>query len=500
MYPELNRLFNDIWFLIFFVLLLASLGTWFISKKAKKEKGDAHLFLHYRKFILIAILIYIIFFGVTSILQHYALNTHAEDLGMFTQIIWNTLHGKVAYTTLKHECFFKEHFAPIYIVLSPLYLIFDTPVTLLVLQAVMLALTALPIYYIAMLKLKNPFVAYALSISYLLCPHIHCANLFDFHQEVLEGFLILSGFYFILKDKKILASILLFLAFLCKEDVSLNVIPLALLLIFKEKKKIGIPILVVSIIWFIVTVKLIIPSYNEVGEGHIFFAVRYGWLGSNPFEIMKNIILNPFKVIEHIFTLDKIAVVIRMLLPIAFLNLANLWGFSLFVLPLFANLLSTFQPQYTLSAHYAVVIIPFVYLGAIYGADSLNKIWGHSHKLFLFIIIASVLSVFAFAPHTFNFRKCKITAHKKLFFELKKQIPKDAKVSTQVDLLPHLAHRKIIYLFPEILDAEYVLIDTKGNIWPSKEEEYKKHVEKLISNKEFKETLKKDGYYLFKSY
>ena len=508
MSAELNRLFNDIWFLVFFVLLLSSLATHFISKSSKllnflgrQERVKSKSADTYKKLILVFILIYIIFFGTTSIIQHYALNTHAEDLGMFTQVVWNTLHGNIAYTTLKHECFFKEHFAPIYIIISPLYIIFNTPVTLLVIQTIMLALMALPVYYIANLKLKSPLAAFALSLSYLFCPHIHCANLFDFHQEVIEGFLILTAFYLILKSRIVMACILLALAFSCKEDVSLNVIPLALLLIFKEKKKIGIPLLIISVLYFVIATKFIIPAFNSPGEGSVFFAVRYGWLGSNPFEIMKNSLLNPVKVIEHVLTLDKIAVVARMLLPIAFMNLANFWGIFLFILPLFANLLSSFQPQYTLSAHYAVVIMPFVYLGAIYGANTLDfsfKSYKTKYRLWIFVIIASILAAFAFAPHTFNMRKCKITPHKKLFYSFKKQIPEKAKLSTQVDLLPHLAHREKVYLFPEILDAEYVLIDTKGNVWPCSYEDYRKHVNKLMSNRKFKKVAEKDGYYLFK--
>ena len=49
-----------------------------------------------------------------------------------------------------------------------------------------------------------------------------------------------------------------------------------------------------------------------------------------------------------------------------------------------------------------------------------------------------------------------------------RQIPRDAVVSTMSDIATHLTARRTIYLFPDVADAEYLLLDTdpRANYWP----------------------------------
>jgi len=52
-----------------------------------------------------------------------------------------------------------------------------------------------------------------------------------------------------------------------------------------------------------------------------------------------------------------------------------------------------------------------------------------------------------------------VTPHQQLFARFASQIPRDVKVSTTSTLFPHLSHRRVLYRFPTILDAEYILLD-----------------------------------------
>jgi hypothetical protein len=49
-----------------------------------------------------------------------------------------------------------------------------------------------------------------------------------------------------------------------------------------------------------------------------------------------------------------------------------------------------------------------------------------------------------------------------------RQMPRDAVVSTMSDIATHLTARRTIYLFPDVADAEYLLLDTdpRANYWP----------------------------------
>ena len=125
--------------------------------------------------VWIFIISYTIFFSWYSILKHYAFLTTAFDLGIFDQALWSTLHGKFLYTTLHGEeasVTFAHHFQPILLLILPIYAVYQSPETLLVLQSFFLALGALPIYWIARKKL-NELAGLVFSASYLLYPALH---------------------------------------------------------------------------------------------------------------------------------------------------------------------------------------------------------------------------------------------------------------------------------------------------------------------------------------
>jgi uncharacterized membrane protein len=173
------------------------------------------------------------------------------------------------------------------------------------------------------------------------------------------------------------------------------------------------------------------------------------------------------------------------------------------MLPLSANLLSTMGIQATMQFQYPIHVIPFVYIGAIYGAEiifrKLKDRKRTSNFLWIFIIVSGILSSFAFGSTVYNFRRCKVNEHKKIFFtSVKPNIPKTSPLSSQANLLPHFSHREKIYRFPRIDDAEYVLVDINSNKWPCSDEEYEKNIALLKSNPKYKLTFEKDGYMVFK--
>jgi hypothetical protein len=67
-----------------------------------------------------------------------------------------------------------------------------------------------------------------------------------------------------------------------------------------------------------------------------------------------------------------------------------------------------------------------------------------------------------FCPWSQNFEIPQVAAHHRLFQRFAAQIPPEAVISTTPPLFPHLSHRRVIYLFPEVRDAEFVLLDVSG--------------------------------------
>jgi hypothetical protein len=79
------------------------------------------------------------------------------------------------------------------------------------------------------------------------------------------------------------------------------------------------------------------------------------------------------------------------------------------------------------------------------------------------------------------------------------QIPPDAIVSAQFNLLSHVSQRQRAHIFPRIEDADYVWLDTQGVIEPfATREEYQAAVEALRADSSFEVTSEQDGFILFR--
>ncbi len=98
---------------------------------------------------LALVLLYAVVFGSLALIRHWAFHSTALDLGVFDQVLWNTVHGRFMESTLSLErcdphSFFLDHFSPALLLIVPFYLVVPRPETLIAFQTVALALGAWP--------------------------------------------------------------------------------------------------------------------------------------------------------------------------------------------------------------------------------------------------------------------------------------------------------------------------------------------------------------------
>jgi uncharacterized membrane protein len=105
--------------------------------------------------LFVSAMIYGASFSILTVLRCHALKTCVWDLGIFTQSFWTTSNAsKFLYHTCEHfinPCgsSFRGHFSPISFLVVPFYWILQTSETLLVIQAFILALAAVPTFKLA---------------------------------------------------------------------------------------------------------------------------------------------------------------------------------------------------------------------------------------------------------------------------------------------------------------------------------------------------------------
>lgn len=130
--------------------------------------------------------IFIIIFSLYSLNRHFSFNSHAFDLGIYTQAIYLYSQNLTPFSTLKHMILLADHFGLILLLLSPIYKLFPIASTLLVLQAIFVAVSSIPIYFIALDKLKNVTVSFLITLSYLTSVGILSGINFDFHLTTIS--------------------------------------------------------------------------------------------------------------------------------------------------------------------------------------------------------------------------------------------------------------------------------------------------------------------------
>ena len=86
-------------------------------------------------------------YAAVSVGRYRRLGTRSYDLGIYEQTVRAYAHFQAPIVELKGPGYnvLGDHFSPVTVLLAPFYRVFPSPVTLLVLQAALFALSAIPV-------------------------------------------------------------------------------------------------------------------------------------------------------------------------------------------------------------------------------------------------------------------------------------------------------------------------------------------------------------------
>ena len=474
----------------------------------RKKASDPRLMV---ALVGMAILLYVLLFSYLTVLKHDAFDTTAFDLGNMDQAVWNSLRGRfLPFTNWGEEgTRLAYHVDPILIVISPLYLLYSDPRTLLVFQTVVIALGAWPIYLLARERLGDSPAAMVFPLVYLLFPALQAANIFDFHPTTLVAGLFPYAFYFQEKRRYALFFLFAVLVMACKEEMPLLLVMLGFYaLLLQRNWRVGTAAMALGAVWFIVAVYIIIPHFNP--EGRSPYLGAYSHLGQGPIGIIKSAMTDPMAVIGALLTREKLVYLRDLFLPVGFLSLLGPQVLFLSMPTLGIILLSSDPQVFTLEKfHYASPLVPVVVISAVYGTAFLSERLGarlsipRGRWVYIisgFVLLSSVLyhGARGFTPLGGNFSLPQVTDHDRVASELIAMVPQEAIVSAQSRLNPHLSQREKIYMFPRVEDAEYVFFDVTADSWPIHPNDQWRLFESLVTEEGFGVLAAKDGYTLLR--
>ena len=374
------------------------------------------------------------------------------------------------------------HFSPGLFLLVPGYALFPSPYYLLIVQTIALALGAWPLFLLAKkylvgspstsLRARWPLI---IAGAYLLYPSLHWANMYDFHEITFFVPLMLAALYFL--EEKRWGWMTLFLAFAAsmKEDAILAVFFVGVYMLTTRREPVmpanagiqtgsriksgmtnklfGISIIVLSLIYFILAVKVIMPALG----GGVLRLDRYANLGTTPIEMVKN-------AIPAVLSGSKLLYLLWLFLPVSFLLFFS-WQNLILLLPgLPENLLTDYQFQFSGLYHYDAILIPAVFIGTIFGLKKVLTRWPSKEIAIRWALISlavisfllrSPLGVFSFPANYFS-----NNPQREDYRRLVALVPEGVSVAANTNLVPHISHREFVFpLRSETLLPDMVIID-----------------------------------------
>ncbi|AFL94388.1 hypothetical protein CL1_0173 [Thermococcus cleftensis] len=173
--------------------------------------------------------------------RHYTFRTNAFDMGIFMQSLWSTVHGDFMYNTVEWFVFcapnhFRIHLSPVLAVLAPLYGLLPHAETLLVIQTVVISLSAYLLYLLAGRIIGESKIALALVVMYLGNSLVQGINSYDFHAVPFAmPFIFLAAL--MIEQKRYGLALLSALGILsAREDAGIAVISLGLFYLLKNRE------------------------------------------------------------------------------------------------------------------------------------------------------------------------------------------------------------------------------------------------------------------------
>lgn len=466
---------------------LTFLGGVFVYTQLKNwPKSKKRLFYWWqnnRAEIILGLLIltYVAYFTSLTFLRHANFITSRYDLGNMDQTVWNTLQGNFFQLTRPEGEGMLSRFAIhgdiFLVIMTPFYWVISSPYVLLFIQTVVLALGALPLYWLGKEVIGNKFLALLVCFAYLTFPPMQRANIFDFHAVTLATTFLLFAFYYAYRQRYIPLVIFSILALTTKETMAFTVAMLGIYLVMiKRSWKVGMVIIIVSLGWFYVLIERIIPGVRGP-EGAHFALGYYEHLGKTPRQIIGNFVLNPKAWFVYLANGKTALYLLYFLVPTGFI--AILSPIILLALPEIAlNVVSKNTQMQTIFYQYTSAITPFVFISMIFGIAKVRS-WLEKRRGFLakggwirqpsnliamYIIFWLAIGLLLWSPLPgFAGRDVKPFYWRhpsgRYLTELSHKISTDEAVSATSNLSPHFTHRQESYLFPNgVGRADYIIV------------------------------------------
>lgn len=442
--------------------------------------------------------LFALIFCSISLVNHYSFRTFAFDLGIYNNMLYSYAHFKLNYTPLQQPLVyhaFADHFEPIFFLFAPFYWIFGS-YTLLIIQIILVIFGGIGAMKFAQLHSNNNILSITILIQFYAMWGVYSALAFDFHNNITAAMLVPWVMVFA-QQKNIKALIIAWaLILLSKENMALYGIFVCLglaLHYFKDKqlRNLFLILTTASAVYFVLVVKIFIPSFQQPGAGY-FYDGMYRSIGTTPKEILSNVISRPgylFRLLFENYSGESIYDGIKKELHVSVLVSGGVFllfrpQFLVMLIPIYAQKLFNSDPaRWGINYHYSIEFVPILTACTSVFITSIKIKTNYQYYLGLMVALLTGYYTYLKIENRVStwYDKNNVMFYDKSRYQSPfnvGQLHKDIKqyVTDDIDslaaqnvLVPHLANRTHIYMFPNTVNANYILLAPQTNTYPLKD-------------------------------
>jgi uncharacterized membrane protein len=311
-------------------------------------------------------------YSVISVSRYLQLEPGSWDLGIFTEYVKQIAHLHAPVVSIRGPGFnlLGDHFQPIVALVAPFFRLAPSPVTLLLAQALLTALSVIPVSRAARAKLGTT-AGWVIGAAYGFSWGLQQMIDFDFHEIAFAVPLLACSLSALLRGKTRAAVIWALPLVFIKEDQGFTVAALGLIILVKawrahsnSEADAGLFLLLWGIAWSLVAIVVIIPHFNVTHQYPYWNdggAIGAG-TGQHPISALAGQVTNAYR--------QKLETTAMILLPVAFLALRS--PIALVALPSLAlRFLSVNSYFWGTTWHYNATVMPIAFIAAI---DTLARV------------------------------------------------------------------------------------------------------------------------------
>jgi uncharacterized membrane protein len=433
--------------------------------------------------VLAGVAFYAFYIGKYTVYQHRKFGTMGYDLGQYDALVYSTLKGlpmRCSPLGMEEPWSSMKGHADLGIAwVLPFYALKPGAEALLVFQAVVLALGALPLFLFSRRWLPD-WWALVVAYAYLCYPPLHGANFYDFHLQPIGGVLTLAAIYCLEARRYRLYWVFFFMALVCREDVSIGLTIFGLFCVLAGyRPRTGTATAVIAGTYFVVMKFAVMPQF-----GPWWFSEMYRDLypaDDRSFRgVVRTLITNPAYVFKTLLTPEKLRYSLQVMAPLLFLPVRRSFLVPAILTGSMSTLLTTgYAPTLDTGFQYIGHFIGYIFPATAVALsllarepDGVARRRAAGAALLVATVIASVIwGAFSPRDHLHGgfgtvVKSPPSAEHKtkaKVLAELAAQVPPGARLAVTEAELPHLSTRLHIFSLRDgLFEADYLLYDVNG--------------------------------------